>query len=329
MITVLLLCGLLLSIVASGLFSGSETGIYCLNHVRLRVAAEHGDARARRLEWLMRRPEELVITALLGTNIADYLATAFSAALLLHLSVSASFAEVYATAIVTPLIFVFGGVVPKDWFRREANRLMAAQSGVVLVCLRAVQYTGLVWFFKQLTHRLIRLIDPQAAEASAAVLPRARTLHLLREGAARGGLSKTQRDLMERVLRLSDVRCADVMIPRSRVAMVPRDIARDEFIRMARMAHFSRLPVHTGDPRQIVGIINVYDVLADRDSLAPEQHVRPPLVLPPATPVSAALLRLQAGHQAMAIVADNHGHCQGILTIKDLVEEIVGELEAW
>ncbi|MCK4340613.1 MAG: DUF21 domain-containing protein [Phycisphaerae bacterium] len=329
MTTALLLLGLLIAVMLSGLFSGSETGIYCLNHVRLRVAAEHGEAAARRLERLMRRPEDLVITTLLGTNVSDYLATVCVTALLLHAAVSENLAQIYATAIVTPLIFVFGGIVPKDWFRREANRLMMRLSGGVLLSLRLARATGLIWLLRGLTRVLIRMIDPQSTESEADLLPRARTLHLLREGAARGGLTLQQRDLIERVLKLSDIHCGDVMIPRPRAAMVPQDIARDDFLRIARMAHFSRLPVYRHSPRRVVGVVNVYDVLTDPESQAVAEHARPPLVLPVHTRVSAALRRLQQARQTMAIVQDGAGHCVGILTVKDLVEEIVGDLEAW
>lgn len=328
--TILLLVGLVGALVLSGFCSGSETGVYCLNHVRLRVSAGRGDSRARRLERLMARPENLVITMLLGTNVADYLTTACTASLILRAAISESQVEIYATAIATPLILIFGGMVPKDWFRREANPLLMRLSVPILVSLRVAQATGLVWFLRTLTRGLVRLIDPRAADAEGELLPRrARTLHLLREGAARGGLTAVQRDLMERVLRLSDKRCADVMVPRHRAAIAAVTLPRDDFLRIARMAHFSRIPVHGGDPRRIVGIVNVYDVLTDAAARPIAEHARPPLALPGHTRVSTALLRLQRERETMAIAVDAGGACIGLLTVKDLVEEIVGDLEVW
>jgi putative hemolysin len=323
------LAGLLLALLLSGLFSGAETGVYCIDRVRLRVAGERGEPAARRLEQLLRRPEDLVITMLLGTNVADYLVTAFTAALLLHLAVSPSFAEVYATAIVTPLILVFGGMVPKDAFRRQANELMGVLSLPLVWCYRVASATGLVTVLRGITHTLLRWIDPTQAGGPASVLPRARTLALLREGAARGGLSAVQRDLIERVLNLSTVRVRDVMIPRARAATIPRRISRDDFLRIARMAHFSRLLVYEDDPGRIVGVINVYDVLSDADARPVAEHVRTPLTLPMNMSASAALLRLQRGRDTLAVVQDDQGHFVGLLTVKDLVEEIVGDIEVW
>jgi CBS domain containing-hemolysin-like protein len=325
----LLLLAALVALVLGAFFSGTETGVYCVNRVRLHVDAEQGHPAARRLERLLRRPEDVVITALLGTSVVDYVATAALTALLLT-TVSEHVAEVYATAIAAPLIFVFAGIVPKEWFRRRSNVLMARLSWFVLACLRLAQVTGVVWLLRGLSHALIRRIDPQHDIAAGDWLsPRARTLHLVREGVARGGLTHLQRDLIERVLNLSDVRAGNVMIPRPRVAAAPLHLSRDEFLRIARMAHFSRLPVYRDDPRQIIGIVNVYDVLTDRDRQPVAAHVRPPLVISPQVSVAAALPRLQRARQAMAIVEDGAGHCLGILTVKDLVEEIVGDLEVW
>jgi len=130
-------------------------------------------------------------------------------------------------------------------------------------------------------------------------------------------------------LNLSAVRAADVMIPRDRVAMVPLEIGRDDFLRVARMAHFSRLPVYRGDSRQVVGIVNVYDVLTDREDRPVAAHVRVPVTFVEGTSVAAALLELQGSRETMAMVEDGEGRCVGLLTLKDLVEEIVGDLEAW
>ena len=136
MIVAGLLAGAVLALLLSAFFSGTETGIYCLNHVRLSVRAARRDVRAVRLRLLMHRPQDLVITTLLGTNVADYLATVFVTALLLHLSVAENLAEVYATVVLTPLILVFGGVMPKDWFRRESDHLMYACATPLAWCRR-------------------------------------------------------------------------------------------------------------------------------------------------------------------------------------------------
>jgi CBS domain containing-hemolysin-like protein len=138
-----------------------------------------------------------------------------------------------------------------------------------------------------------------------------------------------QRDLMDRVMNISRTAVSAVMIPRERAAMVAQTIGRDDFLRIARMAHFSRLPVHDGNPRHVIGVVDVYDIFTDPERQPLQAHVRPPCRLAAATSVAAALLRMQQAHQAMAIVEDARGNCVGILTLKDLAEEIIGDIEAW
>ncbi len=329
MIELALIIGAALALLLSGFYSGAETGVYSLNRVRLRVRAERQEPTARRLAALMAHPQDLVITALLGTNVFDYLMTAFVTALLLRLALSAGKAELYATLLCTPLILILGAIVPKDWFRRESDRLMYQMPLPLLASVRLARATGLVWLLRRLTRMLIRAVDPARAAAGEEALPRARMLSLLREGAARGGLTTFQRDVIERVMNISDVRVGRVMIPRHRTAAVPENVTREDFLRAARMAHFSRLPVWRDQPRKVIGIINVYNVLTDEAARPIREHVQNALVLLPQETVPGALVKLQQARQAMAIVNDRYGNCIGILTVKDLVEEIVGDLEAW
>ncbi|MFH1747681.1 MAG: CNNM domain-containing protein [Planctomycetota bacterium] len=329
MTTMLLGLGLLLAVIASGFFSGSETGIYCCDRVRLRVASAHRHSGARRLAAMMRRPEDLVITMLLGTNVADYLATACTSALLLRVVFADHLAEIYATLIVTPLILVFGGIIPKDWFRRESDQLMYTLAWPVSLSLRLARATGLVWLLRGLTHTLIGWLDPEHLSDERQVLPRTRMLGLLREGAARGGLTIWQRDVIDRIMGISKIPVARVMIPRVRSATVSINIAHDDFMRIVQMAHFSRLPVYDEDERRIVGIVNVYDVLTDPHGREIRDHLRDAFRLSAGASVSGALLRMQRARQVMAIVEDHDGQCLGLLTIKDLAEEIIGDFEAW
>lgn len=324
-----LLLGLLLAVAASAFFSGAETGVYSVNPVRLRVRAEHHDAAARRLARLMERPDEMVITALLGTNVADYLASALLAALILRSSASEALTEVYATAILTPVILVYGGIIPKDLFRRENDWLMYAIATPLGWARKAAGATGLVWALRTLTQRLTAWLDPAHAAVSAEALTRVRVRRMLAEGAVRGGLSAFQRDTLERVMTLRDVRVADVMTPRERSAMVPEGISRDDLLRITRMAHFSRLPVYRDDPRRVVGIINVYDVLMDEEKRPIAEYIGPAVFVEHDSTVSAAILKLQETRQGMAIVRNAAGDGIGLFTMKDLVECIVGELQDW
>lgn len=318
----------LFGLVLSGLFYGAETGVYSLNRVRLRVRSEQGAPRARRLARLMERPDELVITVLVGTNLADYICSISLAALVMLAGAPPHLSDLYAAAIGTPLVLVFGGIIPKDIFQRHADRLMYALSGPLLACRQATRIVGASWLLRTVPRLILGAIR-RGGQGDAELLPRARVQRLLHEGAARSGLTRFQRDTIERILSLSRVNVGRVMVPLARAAVVPEHIARDDFLRIARMAHFSRLPVWRDHPANMIGIVTVFTVLTDPQQRPIAAHVRPAVVLRLDETVPAALLKLQQSHEFMAIVTDRRGRCVGLLTLKDLVEEIVGDLEAW
>ena len=329
MTAALLAIGAVLALALSSISSGAETGVYCINRVRLRVRADRKEPQAVRLAKLMDRTEDLVITTLAGTNFADYLATAFATALLIHLGAAEAYSEVYATAVITPLVLVFGGIIPKDWFQRESDRLMYPLATPLAAARRVLAWIGLLALLRGVTHGLLRLIDPQHMSREANLLPRARMRRLLIEGAASGGLSEFQREILDRILRMSQTRLADILVRRERAATVPIDIPREDLLRIARMAHFSRLPVHRGDPRKIVGVVNVYDILTDEHERPIAEFLREALFLQSSDSVPDALRKLQQARQVMGIVTNERGECVGLFTMKDLVECIVGEVPVW
>lgn len=317
------------AVLASGFFSGAEMGVYALNTVRVRVLATRGDSVAARLLKLVERYETVVITALVGTNIADYVATAAVTAMLLTQASSATAAEFYATLIVTPLILVFGNLIPKDNFRRNPDRLMRLASTPLTLFAMTVRWSGLLTLLRGLSRKLLRYFDPTSADESADLRPRTRALKIVREGAERGGLSAFQRDTFERVIGLSRTRVSKVMVPLSKTACVPDRVERDALIELVNETHFSRLPVYRGGRQNVIGVLHVFDVYAAERTDGIKEHIREVLRISASDSVPAALRKLQEHHEVFAIVEDRRGNALGVLTIKDLVEEIVGELEVW
>lgn len=329
MMLALLLAAALVALAASCIISGAETGAYVLNRVKLRVREAGGEPAARRLAQLMKRPEDLVIAFLLGNTLADFVATTAVTTLLTREGNEAS-ADLLTTLILTPIVLIIGGIIPKDWFRRDADRLMYALALPIHAAVRVGTWTGLIPLLRGLARLIIRLIAPGAAGGDEGLLPRMGVRRLIHEGAARGGLSVSQRDIIDRVMNVAQVRVADVMIPRARAAVIPADISREDFLRLARMAHFSRMPVHAkGEPRRIMGIINVFDVLADATPRPIAEYFQPAIQVRDAEPVPTALVRLQNARHVMGIAVDGQGLCVGLFTMKDLLEELVGELEVW
>ena len=238
-------------------------------------------------------------------------------------------AELYTTLIVAPVIFVFGEVLPKNLYQRHANRLVRSSTWPLVGSYFLCRALGLMGLLKGISRIVVRVFSPSETDETELVHPRQEVVALLREGLGHGVLSEQQSLTVERVMRLQQVRVGHVMIPRSRTAVVRLGADREHVLESIGRHDFSRLPVCTADPRRIVGVLNVYDVLRADAQATVEQLMRPPLRVRPEESVMGCLVRMQRARQPMAVVETGGDRAVGIVTIKDLVEEIVGELAAW
>jgi CBS domain containing-hemolysin-like protein len=302
------------------MFCGLETGIYVLNKVRLDLRAEAGNRQARLLRRLLRSPENLLAVLLIGTNLSSY-AVAFAVTAMFDLAGRQASAEWLALAVVTPLLFVFGDSVPKNVFRRLAETLTYRLSWLLVAAHFLFTVTGVLPLIRALTWLLTRGVRGRSA------VPEDRLGALLAEGQASGVLTHIQSVMADRVRNIADVTLADVMVPTEKVAWAARGAGRDELLKLVKKSSYSRLPVRD-DKGDVVGILDTYDVLVEEGPSCPTERMVPPLNLPAGMTVTEALYRMQRGHVMMAVV-QSAGRCVGIVTIKDLVEEIVGELEEW
>ncbi len=320
----------LVSAVLSALYSGLETGVYCLNPVKLRLRSEHGAGLSRWLADLSSQRERLLLVLLIGNNVANYGCTAAAAILLARTQVGTHQAELLTTLLVTPVLFVVGEMIPKNLFQRFADQLVYRWLWLLRGSQLLFKATGLVAVIGALTDVIVRI--GRRGTKSADVLGAREQLHsMLRDTAAAGVLSGYQSQIAENVLNVSEVTVGDVMTPLRRVEMLPHDATAGQFQRLAERSAYARWPVYKrGRRHEVIGVVKVQDVLlAEDDKWDLTPHLLEPVRLPPATQVMPALLRLQRTRRAMGIVVDARGQAVGIVTIKDLVEEIVGELVAW
>ena len=313
------------AVAMEAMFCGMETGMYVLNKVRLDLRAEAGGRGARLLRKQLDNPENLLVVLLIGTNVAAYTAT-FAVSAMFDLAGAGAWAWLYTVAAATPILFIFGESVPKNVFRRSAESLvyrMAWLFGGASVLFNACGAAPLVRVFTSLLMRLVGRGDRRGR----AMAPRSMGA-IVAEGAAGGALTHFQSVMAEKVMRIRKVTLGDVMTPMRAVAQVPVDVSRDQLIETIRGHEFSRLPLMNGDG-QVAGILDIYDVLMGADDEPPADKATTPPVMSASTAVTDALYRLQRGHNVLAVVADARGRHAGIVTVKDLVEEIVGELEEW
>ncbi len=316
----------------SGVYSGAETGLYCLNRLRLRLAAHRQEPTARRLQTLMEDQPSLLVTTLLGTNLANYLAPACLTVVFLRTLAETPggerLAEAYTTLILTPVVFIFGEIVPKNLFQRHANRFMPRLAAFLAGSQRLFAATGLVGVQRWLSQFVARKWHLSPA-SGAALYSRHGLYQMLHEGAAAGAMSRTQVFILERVHLLQSIVLGSVMAPWQRVVTLRSTDTRREAEAALRAGPYARFPVVGNDPRRVVGIVHLLDLLTASPGDRAAEVMRPALELRPELPVVEALSTLQREHRRMAVIVDKWGNAVGIVTVKDLVEEIVGELAAW
>lgn len=312
-----------------GFFSATEMGFYSLNRLRLRLrAGRPGDRLAHMLLDLTAHRERSILAVLLTQNVMNYLLTVATVALIIELTgVGGHRADIYAAIVLSPIVFVFGDVVPKNWFHSQANRFMYPAAPVVKASVTILRYTGILWIPQSITRLIARLTGQESGETWGG--PRGEIAALLYETAATGTLTEEQARMVERVMNLASVRLGSIMIPREHAVTLPAEADRAAFERIVRKHNYSRLPVLAADGRTVIGVVNVYDVLADQTGGPISNWFRPAVTLPARATAPEALLELRQAREPIGIVVDPRRGFVGIVTLKDLVEEIFGELTAW
>jgi putative hemolysin len=319
---------LAVGLAASALLSGLETGIYVLNKVRLELRGAAGELNARRLRKAMARPQELLTSVLIGINAANYLVTI--AVVALFSLTDTDNADLYAVAVATPVLFVFGEMVPKNLFRIAAETWPYRLAPLLTAMMKVCRVTGISPALAGLNRLMLHLLRPDRHEVSGPLDSRQRVQRFLAEGHAHGVLTAFQSHMASRVVLLRTTVIRDVMVALHHVVSIPLDCSRARFIENIKGHHYSRLVVWSERPRSIVGTVDIYDVLYDDDpTAAPAKHLAEAVRLSEALNVADALIALQRSRQTLGVVVNVADRPIGIVTIKDLVEEIVGELEEW
>lgn len=318
---------MVIGLVGSAIYSGLETGTYSLNRVRLHVLDQQKVISAKRLARLMSQPASLLATLLIGNNITNYLGTAGLTVILENGQLVYWKIILFNVMFLTPLLFVFGETLPKDVFAAHCDKLMYRMSGFLLFSQKLFRAVGLELLIMGLIRLLLRATG--APRKMVALHPRRKFEFLVKEGMEFGLLSEEQVAMVDRVLELSGRQVIHEMVPWSRVSIININDDATKLWKLTEDTGRSRFPV-VDSGSQVVGVVCMTDALMYEKSQVPPIHelMISPLVLDATMPLRAALSQLQKSHTALAI-ANNGDRAIGIVTVKDLVEPIVGELANW
>jgi len=311
----------------SALFSGMETGAYRLNRVRLYVQASRGRASAKLLERVINKPASLIGTLLIGNNLCNYAGTAGLGVILSTMDLSVAQAVLINTVLVTLVLFIFGETLPKDLFAAHADRLMYPLARVIFGLRTLFTWTGVLPVIVLLSTIAVRLTGKSS---EGPLTPRKRVAQMVREGAGVGLISSEQTEIAQRALALSNQRVLNECTPWSSVITIGIDTDRAALRALARRTPRSRLPVVDRRGR-VLGVVDQIDaLLLDENEPRPVRKAMEPAVfMPGTTTVREALSRMQREHIGLAIVTRADQRPAGVITVKDLVETLTGEIKHW
>ena len=323
---------MLIGFMGSALYSGLETGAYRLNRVMLHIDKQRGNKRAKVVDGLLDHQTSLLSTLLIGNNITNQLGTASLAVLLSMWGFDDWQSVLWNTIIVTPILFVFGETLPKDLFAAHPEKLVYKLYNVLRWSKWAFTAVGLVPIIGLFTKCLLWFFGGKNAGEGLQIRnqPRYHIEHLVRESVGYGLLSDDISDMAGRVLAMSGMTIANQMVPWDRVVKVFEDDKPSKLWILAKHTRGSRYPVINRNGN-VVGIIHVSDALVHEKERCPaiKDIMKKPFQLTQNMSVRAGLRALQEHHVHMGIVKTSNGKAIGIVTVKDLIEPITGELKAF
>lgn len=325
MIGVLVGGAVLVGLLGSAFFSGCETGLYCVNRLRVQLGVQERDPKLLRLSSLLENEQEALTVTLIGTNLMNYvIATSVAFLFADVLYWSGADTELYTVLLVTPVVFVFGEVVPKNLFQLYADRLMPRGSGLLTLADRVFRATGVVWLLTKLTRAATRFFGGTASLRTVTA-PKRRMTMLLQEALVGQTHGEHQSDLIDRVVRLSETPVRAVMVAQQRVVAVPATTDRRELVRFARQSGYARCPVHGKRRSEIIGVIKVDELLRSDGWRTVGERLGPVTTLRPQETVASAIAHMKQGGGEFGVVCDHGGQMVGVVTLRDLLEEVVGE----
>ncbi len=320
------LAGLLTSIVLAAFFSSTETALMSINRYRLRHRASQGHKGARLAEKLLARPDRLIGVILLGNTLANVAAA--SIVTLLTLRIAGEHWLAAANGVLTLVLLLFSEVGPKTYGAIHAERL-ALPAAYIYRPLLIVTYP-LVWLINGITNAILRMVGVSAEQAASHSLSAEELRTVVAEAGALIPIKHQQ--MLVGILDLERIRVDEIMIPRSEVVGIDVDDDWERIVATLREAQHTRLPVYEGDLDKMIGVLHMKRVARelargelDRDAILRLARQREPYFIPEGTTLTQQLVAFQENHRRHAYVVDEYGDVQGLVTIDDILEEIVGE----
>lgn len=317
---------LIFLVCCSAFFSASETALTSLSRIRLRNMVEENVKNADIIAKLVEDPNRLLSSILVGNNLVNNGASALTTALAIQIfNGDTSGGAGIATVIITIVILIFGEITPKTVAAQKAEKVGLLVCRLISLCVMI--FRPIVAVLNVVTGALTRLFGCVPGE-KVPLITAAELKTMVNVSHEEGVLELDERTMINNVFDFGDSKAKDVMTPRTDILAVPLDVTYEEYVRLVKEEGFSRMPVYGEDLDNIVGILYVKDVFfLDAAEFSAEKYMREPLFTYESKPVAELLAEMKNSRLAVAIVLDEYGGTSGLVTMEDMVEEIVGDIE--
>ena len=307
-------------VVFSGYFSATETAFTSLNRIRMKNMANDGNKRAREVMELSDNYDNLLSTILVGNNIVNIALS--SIATVFFMGLYPTYGATIATAVATIVVLIFGEISPKGLAKEHPEKF--AMFSAPFIGILTVLLTPANWVFAQWKKVLAKVFNADGVRP----ITEEELLTMVEEAQTEGGIGEEQSELIQNAIEFNDLDAWDVLTPRVDIIAIEIDDTEEEVHQMFLESGFSRLPVYEGDLDNIVGVLNQKDfhnfIRGGRASIS--EYVKPVIFVAGSMKIAQLLKKLQTVKTHIAIIVDEYGGTDGLVTMEDIIEELVGEI---
>jgi putative hemolysin len=310
----------------SAFFSGSETALMAVSRVRLRQIAKKHTRSVKIVEGILEKPERLIGTILLGNNLVNVAMSAI--ATVVAVSIWGDRGIIYVTVALTLVILIFAELTPKVYARYHSERI-AILSAPIIKAIMSVFHpitVGVAWVAKE----LLFLLGIDITKIKRNIVTEAEVKTLINMSWEDGSISAEEKDMLGKIFTLNDKPVAAVMIPRKRMVTLGSDYTIDQALKTVKRHGYSRYPVRRKKSQEIIGFIHAKDLLGKRGSKklsSMKKLIRPAYFIPESKKINSQLRHFKSRRLHQAVVLDEEGEVKGLITLEDILEQMVGSIE--
>lgn len=322
--TYLFLSLLIILLFLSAFFSASETALMSINRLRLFHMSHKGEKKAKKVSQILTKKQAMLGTILVGNNFVNVAASVLATALGIYLVGDEGL--FYVTILMTFILLVFCEITPKMYASVHSERIATKVVWPIQICMSILR--PIVGFVNSISNLLLRILGQKRIDSKIHILTSEEIKTVITLGEKEGALEPDEKKMLQSILELTNTTVKEVMVPRTELVGLNIDSSKKDVIETITRTGFSRFPVYKDSIDDILGVIHSKDLLPeDKGAFSLSRILKKPLFVPESMKIHHLLCEFKKGQRHMAVVVDEYGGVEGMVTLEDLLEEIVGEIK--